>query len=385
MAATVHDETFAKAWRRGYQVIPVLRLTAGVDLPESVRAPYSLRKPLPGHPVKHVIAKRRRVLGCFIIGFLPLPIAVLLRIAGPHIGIGSWKGFGWTIGLCTAAFIMCVAANAAWTYVDNNSDLVDEVMHSALDQGHLASWLDRAYTNRRQWPVIVVSVVAAASFLSVFHHSIERVVEVPAASYLTVTWVSAIGANSLYWFAVAPHVVRAMSKQSSLLLHWYDPASTPALRMLGKGLIWASAVMLVGSLGIFGVGFVAPEAIKVRAVDVLLLIFFILAIVLLLNSSVVPFCYLVSMAGKTKTESLRRLSRLIKDLHERVPSSGKSPGRYQLDNEQGMLVATYRSVSAASNVPFATAGIVQYGAVVAAGILAPLWGIITAIVKVVTA
>lgn len=396
-------------------------MTAGVDVPlrravvpagalsgaRATRRPLRYR-PLPGHPPTNAISRRRRMLGCAVVAFLPVPIALALGTAGPNIGVRHWREFWWSLGLCGAGYIMCVAANAAWSYVDNRSHLVDEVMHASIDRGHLAAWLDKwyglppaplptpyaprpapwwslgAYRWGRQLVPIVAAAFLSAAFLTVFRHSIEQIVDLPAASYFTVMWVSAIGINCIYWFAVAPHVVRVMSGQRSLLLHWYDPASTPALRMLGKGLLWSANCLAVGSLGVFGVGFVAPAAIKVRAVDILVLGFAGLAIVLLINSSVIPFIHLLTMAGRTKTESLRRLSKLIGDLHNRLPPLSSPSQMYTLDAEQGMLISIYRSVSTASPVPFATAAAVQYGAVIAAGILTPLFGIVSTILKAIT-
>lgn len=318
-------------------------------------------------------ARAVRISTCAAISAPPLAVYFIAALFGPNAALMQPREIGWTVALVATTFVMSLAANAAWTYVDRRGEMIDGVFNRNA-KTRIQSWFTRSYKAWKQWVTISVSVVAAIVFLIAFRSQIEVEVSLPFASYFTVAWTTWVGANCLYWMVVAPTVIRAMSESRALKLYWFDPATTPGLRMLAKGVSWAGVCLALGSLAIFALGFIAPETVRVKAVSILLLAIAAVAVILLIQSSVVPLIYIVKMAERRKFATLKRIESRINPMKRNQADLG-------LTDDQVKLIELYRLTSEASIVPFSTGSLLQYGAVVAGGLLAPIVGVIDGIVN----
>jgi len=284
----------------------------------------------------------------------PVVINVVLVWLDRPLAVTHLSAWGWLSAFSLINMLMLVAANVTWTFVGGRADRIDGILKSSPRSGDVAAWLDRRLSARQQLVLPSAGCISSAMFLAFIGPHLNSIVEIGAASYVSVAFTSFIGGNVCYWLWVAPGLPKKMFEAGGLTTRWQDPASTPGIRLVAEGLGLSALFLLGGAIGISVAGFIVPGVTRLPALNYLLDAFFVLVFATSVRVGIYPFIWVYAIVAGAKRESLSRLNTLVPNVSHVTRGSGK---------EKGYAVLTlYGQVSAAPNMPFSTAALVQYGA-----------------------
>jgi hypothetical protein len=258
--------------------------------------------------------------------------------------------------------LMLIAADTTWTFVGRRAETLDDMLGPAKGYSAVVEWVDHRLTHRQQLVLPASGAISGTLFLRVVEQQLDPIVEVGLASYVTVAFTSFIGGNVCYWLWVAPGLARRIYRAGQLNIRWQDPASTPGIRLAAEGYGVAALFLLAGALSISVAGFVFTGAARVPALQLLLTAFFVLVVATSIRVGIVPFLWMYAVVANAKRETLTLLD-------AQVPSAGRVVGAW-IKGRHISLLGLYSQISQTPNMPFSTAALVQYGAVLAGAVLA---------------
>lgn len=336
--------TFASAWHEGNRRVYVLSLLGAAAFRSHTSGRWS-----------------KLVMRLLVVAAFPGILNLFLLANAPELAAHGIKAFFWLAAFGVVNAIMLSAALAAWSYADRNSSRIDAMLPNAADRSAVADEVRKCYDWRKQAVPPVLLSIAAIPFLLLVADSMRPLVDVGLPSYVSLVLSMAIGANDLYWLYNTTPLMIFFLKRPGLRLRWYDPASTPGMKLLADICGLSAVFLLLGAAAVSILGFILPQVTNVPSLLWTLIVFFFLDLVVIVWSSIVPIIFVYRTASAV-------ISRSLTTLHGYIPSAStyaSSP-----TEERTALIDTYHSVSKSLRLPFTTGTIVQYGAALLSTIIA---------------
>jgi hypothetical protein len=246
--------------------------------------------------------------------------------------------------------LMIWAAYRTWAFVATHGSKIDQLLKPDQNR-NVSRWLMARYRWYSQGLSVAFSILLFTLYLRWRTDDLESLVRIDWISYLSLAITATIGANVCYWLWVAPGIVHVMVGSGPLRLRWFDPASTPGLRVLAEGLGLAAVFLAYGSGAVAITSLLLPAALSTPTVQYALVTFSGFILLLSLRVGFLPFWWIFRAISRSKVETLSHLAEGIPELKvisDPVHARGQS------------LMDTYRAVSGAPNLPFSTGAVVQY-------------------------
>lgn len=292
----------------------------------------------------------------------PLLLNLLLLLILPSLALTQGRAILWLSAFSLYNYLVFMSAYVTWTFIGNRAVLVDDLLLDLSERQAVAEWLDTWLDQRRQCALPVFGAVASLAFLGAIQERMFNQVPFGVATYAMAAWTSFLGGNVFYWLWVAPGLARRLHGCTRLDMRWPAPATTPAVRLLADGFGVAALFLFMGSISIVTLSLLVSR-VELLIVTIVLAVLYIAAIVTIIRVTIVPFIHLYDMIRRHKAESLAHLALLL-------PPQEALRSRDRLDPEIVGVAELYRLVSDASNLPFSTAALIQYGAAVLGSVVA---------------
>ena len=274
----------------------------------------------------------------------------------------GFKDWLWLAAVAFINALMLVAAHTAWTYVGKRVEVLDDILQPAQGYREVIAWLDRRLSRRQQLIIPTVGAICGPLFMWVVELQRGPTSDAGLATYLTVALTSFIGGNVGYWLWTGPGFAKRAYRAGRLNVRWQDPASTPAIRLAAEGYGVSALFLLAGTLSMGVTGFAFSTAKTVPALQIAHAAFFLLVAATSVRVGIAPFVYMYAIVANAKRDTLSLLDRHIPTV-DRVLREWPG-GQYPA------LLGLYSQVSSTPNLPFSTAALVQYGAVLVGAVLA---------------
>lgn len=303
------------------------------------------------------------------------PALIFLATYVPTAAMGKYghRPLEWSMWLSLAAAIICLASYACWHHVAKEGWLIDSSLRRRRSTFVLNRWAARWYSWKVQLVVVVAAVVTSMAFVYINREEIETYTPLLWQSYFAVGWVTSLGANAVYWMFAAPQVVVMLVHGDCIKLSWMYPAATPAARALVRGVLFSGSWLSGGTLGVMLVAFVGPQVTELASIRGLILAFLVLAGLLVAFAVIRPVAVVTNACNRRKEASIVKVGRTVLKIRPALLGTNAD-----IEIARAQLLG---EISAANSVPFGTASLVQYGAVIFTSLFAPVATILDTIVR----
>ena len=290
-----------------------------------------------------------------------LPVVGYLVVSGIQRSAPSLKLTLWLLAFVGFQALMVWAAFYTWTYAGDRASDLDALLPSG-DHGPVVLWLERMLAPVRQWSFCLLVVATGLTYLAFRQEDLMTVVPVNWASYVSFGITMFLGANVLYWLWVAPRLLWVMTKHGRLVLRWYDPASTPGIRLFADALSVAGLFLVTAAAGVSVLAILIDRDGGLLPASIVTLLFFMTGLVLATGLRVfLPFLWSYVEVRAQKREVQAELASTI--LWK--PSDGGKP-----PEDEERAITLHAQIGATPNLPFSTASVIQYTGVVVGSVLA---------------
>jgi hypothetical protein len=275
-----------------------------------------------------------------------------LILFAPRLAITSIEAFGWLVAYTALTAGMLASAWLTWRMIVVGAWTMDDLLGASPERPQLIDqWLRRRL---RIGPQLLICLAVTALGLIVFYPAsveLASTIQIRFVSYVAVAWTAFVGANVNYWLFTMAELPIRMYRCSGARFVWHDPATTPAVIVACDGWAFASVCVGAGVLSTELLAFLVPNRSGSQLLQVLSVVFPILAVLVAFYTTIQPFYTLHLMARRAQRATLRDLG---EELERLSASDSVSDYRYNLE--------LYRHVASAPSLPINMTTIVQYAA-----------------------